>query len=444
MSFKKLLLLIVISLLNFTVLDATAVCIYNASDYPVEFIQTRGHVKAMTAKLPPHTNSCRHWNHPTLNAKGTQNATLGFKITYFKKQPKKSKGQHAREVKRVLKLIKKGAPVQPIMDLPPGEIVCHEGISPTKSLTVVGRPGQWHCLINHRSEEMHADAQDNTYLEPALPTNTGDCNKDYHQCAAEARGCKGSNCVTNNQCQIEHHQCMDYLASLAPQETLPAYTKIEPEVINWGATARHGDTPYFSWNYDSAKTAESSALAYCKKQQQKSAQKCRVEMSFQNCAAAAFPHHGDQIYLVEDVTLSGAKKEADIYCREETGDSCHVNWFFCSNGDGSANNKIFYYGSIAKPNRGKAPPILKTNYHKSDFARWNTLRECQTKRKEKCREIVNFVTCAAYAESLNSGHYGWSRSEGLAQSKRSALINCQKQSGQSCHIVVSGCNRGFK
>ncbi len=444
MSLKSFLLLIVMTILNFTALDAAAVCIYNASEYPVEFIQTHGHKKAMTAKLPPDTHSCRNWNHPTLNANGTKNATLGFRLTYYKKQPKKSKAQQGREIIRVFKIIRKGVPVQPIVQPPLGESVCHEYIKPTQSLTVVGRPGQWGCLTNYRSEEMHADAQTDIYLEPELPTHTGDCNKDYHQCAAEARRCKGSNCVTNNQCQIEHNQCMDYLASLAPQEAPPKNAMVEPEVINWGATAMHYDTPYFSWNYGSAKAAESSALAYCKKKHPKSANECRTQMSFQNCAAAAFPHHGDQIYLVEDSSLSNAKSEANIYCREETGDSCHVNWSFCSNGDGSANNKIFYYGSIAKPEKGKAPPVLKTNYHKSDFAHWNTLRECKTKSKEKCSEVVNFVTCAAYAESRDSGHYGWSRHERLVQSKRIALKNCQKISGRSCHIVVSGCNRGFK
>lgn len=443
MSFKKLLLLSFVTILNFTALDAAAVCIYNASDYPIKFIQTHGHKKAMTAKLPPNTHSCRKWNHPTLNAKGTKNATLGFKVTYFKKQPKQSKAQQAREIRRIFKIVKKGAPVQPIMDLPPGEHVCHEGISPTKSLTVVGQPGHWQCLINHRSEEMHADAVANFHQEPALPTHTGDCNKEYHECAAEARRCKGNNCVTNNQCQIEHNACMDYLASQVPQAP-PQYAMVEPEVIYWGAAARHYDTPYFSWDYDSAKTAESSALAYCKKQHPKSAKECRVEMSFQNCAAAAFPHHGEQIYLVEDANLSSAEKEADIYCREETGDSCHVNWSFCANGDGGANNKIFYYGSIAKPKRGKASPVLKTNYHKANFARMNALRECQTKSNDNCREVVNFVTCAAYAESQDNTYYGWSRHEELSQSKRIALKNCQKQSGQNCHIVVAGCNRGFQ
>lgn len=266
---------------------------------------------------------------------------------------------------------------------------------------------------------------------------------EYHQCAADSGKCKGNNCPTINQCQVESADCRAYLQSLAPPKAHAESAPVEPEIIYWGATASHSDTPYFSWDYNLAKVAESSALAYCKKQNPKSPNKCQLEISFQDCAAAAFPHHGKQIYWVEDVSLSKAKREADAYCREKSGDSCHINWSFCANGDGSANKKLLFYGSIAKPRRGKTPPVLLTNRHYANVARIHALRDCEVKSKDKCTEVVNFVTCAAYAESKDRAYYGWSRHEQLSQAKNIALKNCKKSSGENCQIVTAGCNRGF-
>jgi len=433
--------ILVTALLFLFAAEAGAVCIYNTTGYTVDFKQNHGHKKAMTAKLPPNTHSCRKWNHPTLNAKRTKDATLRFYVSFYDKSLEKSRKQRKTELEGIWRSARRGLPVQPITELPPTRTVCNQTVSASGAITITGRPGQWNCLVS-RSEAMHQEAQGGS-REPELPQSMGDCNKHYHQCAGASRQCRQQPCPTLSQCQAEYDDCTAYLQSQAPP---PAYLEpelIEPETIYWGAAASHDDTPYFAWDYESARAASSSALDYCRKQHPRSPDKCQSEISFRDCAASAYPHHGNQVYWVEAASLRQAKREVDAYCREETGDSCHVNWSFCSNGEGGANNKLLFYGSIAKTTSGKGRPVLLTNRHFPDDARLHALRDCEAKSRLSCREVVNFVTCAAYAESKDRAYFGWSRNESLQRAKNIALNNCKKLSGQRCQVTLSACNKGF-
>ena len=76
---------------------------------------------------------------------------------------------------------------------------------------------------------------------------------------------------------------------------------------------------------------------------------------------------------------------------------------------------------------------VSTNESSRDAAGQAAMRKCRAEGNKRCKLVVRFDQCGAYAADKKSYGVGWGNSEGAA--KRMALDQC----GSGCRIVVSDC-----
>ena len=332
-----------------------------------------------------------------------------------------------------------GLPIFPVCDLK---------LMVGDTLTVAARPGkpspydrvagttpvpQWKCTVT--SGDRFPDA------EPEIPQNVDQCRVQYHECAARARNCATGDCPSDYECQTENNACTARVTGTAPAPASNGEA--------WAAIAVDGVAQItFEWGHASEQEARDAAIQTCRDRYPSDPDSCQVKYTFRyernRCVASAAQDNGSKVYYADGRSRSAAEQWADRYCRKDTGDSCDIDWSYCTDSGGGLKPLTHYFGAIAAPHFGQpGHPVIVTDAQFYDASSHDAEELCRKENHlDQCDTVVQFARCAAYADTADHRHSYWGRGEELRDAEENALRTCNKDGfAGACVIVVSGCTQ---